>query len=72
MVIIDGAVSSGRTLMATLDLLERVGCVIEGCVLVMGQGEEWKGLLGEKSTVKVVCVLEDPLLRAVDGGWDLR
>jgi adenine/guanine phosphoribosyltransferase-like PRPP-binding protein len=71
-VIIDDAVSSGRTLKATWDLLERIGCVIEGCGVVMRQGEEWRMLLGDERAEKVVGVLESPLLRVVDGGWDLR
>lgn len=71
-VIIDDAVSSGRTLKATWDLLESIGCVVEGVGVVMRQGGEWRGLLGEERAKKVVGVLESPLLRAVDGGWDLR
>ena len=71
-VIVDDAVSSGRTLNATWDLLESVGCCIVGCGVVMRQGIEWRGLLGEERAMKVVGVLESPLLRAVDGGWDLR
>jgi adenine/guanine phosphoribosyltransferase-like PRPP-binding protein len=71
-VIIDDAVSSGRTLKATWDLLERVGCMVQGIGVVMRQGGEWKTLLGEERAGEVVGVLESPLLRAVEGGWDLR
>jgi adenine/guanine phosphoribosyltransferase-like PRPP-binding protein len=71
-VIVDDAVSSGRTLKATWDLLEGVGCVVLGVGVVMRQGAEWKGSLGEERAERVVGVLESPLLRAAEGGWELR
>jgi adenine/guanine phosphoribosyltransferase-like PRPP-binding protein len=71
-VIIDDAVSSGRTLQATWDMLERIGCDIQACGVVMKQGSKWMGVLGEDRVSKLVYVLESPLLRAVDGGWDIR
>lgn len=71
-VIIDDAVSSGKTLKSAWDLLERLGCNIQGCGVVMKQGSEWMGLLGPDRSSKLVHVLESPLLRAVDDGWDLR
>lgn len=71
-VIVDDAVSSGKTLKATWDLLESVGCIIEGCGVVMKQGVGWMELLGGERAKKVVGVLESPLLRAVDFGWDVR
>lgn len=72
MVIIDDAVSSGRTVKAAWDFLEGIGCVVEGVGVVMMQGREWRGLLGEERARRVVGVLESPLLKAVEGGWDLR
>ncbi|KAG0646943.1 Adenine phosphoribosyltransferase, partial [Hyphodiscus hymeniophilus] len=71
-VIIDDAVSSGRTLQATWDMLEGVGCDIRGCGIVMKQGSKWMDILGPDRTGKLVYVLESPLLRAVDDGWDVR
>jgi adenine/guanine phosphoribosyltransferase-like PRPP-binding protein len=71
-VIIDDAVSSGSTLKAAWDMLERIGCEIEGCGVAMKQGEKWKNVLGDQRTKTLVGVFESPLLRAVEGGWDLR
>jgi adenine/guanine phosphoribosyltransferase-like PRPP-binding protein len=71
-VIIDDAVSSGRTLQATWDMLERIGCDIQACGVVMKQGSKWKDVLGPERSAKVVYVLESPILRAVEGGWDER
>lgn len=71
-VIIDDAVSSGSTLQATWDMLERVGCDIQACGVVMKQGDNWRAVLGEDRASKLVYVLESPLLRAVEDGWDLR
>jgi adenine/guanine phosphoribosyltransferase-like PRPP-binding protein len=70
--IIDDAVSSGSTLNATWDLLERIGCDIQACGVVMKQGDKWRASLGEDRASKLVYVLESPLLRAVEDGWDLR
>jgi adenine/guanine phosphoribosyltransferase-like PRPP-binding protein len=71
-VIIDDAVSSGRTLKATWDMLEGIGCHIQACGVVMKQGSKWKDVLGSERSAKVVYVLESPLLRAVEGGWNIR
>ncbi|QSZ35036.1 hypothetical protein DSL72_007899 [Monilinia vaccinii-corymbosi] len=71
-VIIDDAVSSGVTLKMTWDLLERVGCDIVGCGVVMKQGKKWQEKFGQERVAKLVYVLESPLLEAVDDGWALR
>ena len=69
MVIIDDAVSSGTTLRAAWDLVERVGCEVMGCGVAMRQGEKWRGILGEERGRKVVGVFDSPLVRRVEGGW---
>ncbi len=70
--IIDDAVSSGKTLKASWDFLEEAGSEILGCGVVMRQGERWKGVLGEERAGNVCWVFECPLLRRVEGGWDVR
>ena len=72
-IIIDDAVSSGKTLQASWDFLEseEVGCQVLGVGVVMKQGEKWRTLLEERQD-KVRWVFESPLLRAVEGGWDVR
>ncbi|KAI9746679.1 MAG: hypothetical protein M1818_000393 [Claussenomyces sp. TS43310] len=71
-VVVDDAVSSGTTLQATWDLLESLGCDIRACGVVMKQGDRWEALLGPDRVDRLVYVLESPLLRAVQGGWDVR
>jgi len=71
-VIIDDAVSSGSTLKATWDLLEKIGCDIAACGVVMKQGSKWEDVLGPKRVSKLVYVLESPLLQAINDGWDIR
>ncbi|TGO22768.1 hypothetical protein BPAE_0155g00060 [Botrytis paeoniae] len=71
-VIIDDAVSSGSTLKTTWDLLERIGCDIVACGVVMKQGNKWEQRIGRERVDKLIYVLESPLLEAVDGGWALR
>ncbi len=72
-IIIDDAVSSGKTLQASWDFLEseEVVCQVLGAGVVMKQGERWRTLLGERQE-KVRWVFECPLLTAVEGGWDVR
>ncbi|KAF4630988.1 hypothetical protein G7Y89_g7144 [Cudoniella acicularis] len=73
-VIIDDAVSSGKTLKAIWDLLEseKIGCNIIACGVLMKQGSRWKDLVGERRTQKLIGVFDSPLLQAVEGGWDIR
>ncbi|TGO47481.1 hypothetical protein BOTNAR_0523g00050 [Botryotinia narcissicola] len=71
-VIIDDAVSSGATLKTTWDLLEKIGCDIVACGVVMKQGNKWEQRLGQERVDKLVYVLESPLLEAVDEGWAFR
>lgn len=71
-VIIDDAVSSGMTLKRTWDMLQGIGVQIVACGVVMKQGEKWRDILGEERVKKMRWVLESPLLRMVEGGWDVR
>ncbi|TGO37739.1 hypothetical protein BHYA_0090g00290 [Botrytis hyacinthi] len=71
-VIIDDAVSSGATLKTTWDLLEKIGCDIVACGVVMKQGNKWEQRIGQERVDKLVYVLESPLLEAVDEGWAFR
>lgn len=68
---IDDPVSSGSTLSAVWDLLGGL-CEICICGVVMKQGGRWESVLGEERSSKMVGVFESPLLKTVEGGWDLR
>ena len=72
-IIIDDAVSSGKTLQASWDFLEseEIGCIVLGAGVLMKQGDRWRKVLGDRSE-KVKWVFESPLLKAVEGGWDIR
>ncbi|TID21261.1 hypothetical protein E6O75_ATG04656 [Venturia nashicola] len=70
--IVDDAVSSGSTLSVVWNLLEELCSEICVCGVVMMQGRKWEDVLGEERSSKLVCVFESPLLKAVEGGWDLR
>ncbi|PQE09991.1 hypothetical protein CJF31_00003910 [Rutstroemia sp. NJR-2017a BVV2] len=71
-VIIDDAVSSGTTLRATWDMLERIGCEVVGCGVVMKQGAKWEEKVGKERVERVKYVIESPLLEKVEGGWAFR
>ncbi|KAK0124432.1 hypothetical protein ONS95_009390 [Cadophora gregata] len=70
--IIDDAVSSGKTLKASWDFLEAVGCEVIGCGVVMNQGARWRIRLGTEGAENVRWVFKCPLLKRVEGGWDIR
>lgn len=72
-IIIDDAVSSGKTLQASWDFLasDETGCIVLGAGVLMKQGDRWKKLLGDRQA-KVRWVFESPLLKAVEEGWDIR
>lgn len=71
--IVDDAVSSGSTLCAVWDLVEGICGEVCVCGVGMMQGRAtWERVLGEERAKRVVGVFESPLLRAVDGGWDVR
>jgi len=72
--VIDDAVSSGKTLKATWDFLEgeNVACEVLGVGVVMKQGDRWKEAVGEERSAKVRWVFESPLLKAVEDGWEIR
>ncbi|CAL3965115.1 unnamed protein product [Diplocarpon coronariae] len=70
--IVDDAASSGTTLGTSWNFLAGLGCGIVGCGVVVRQGGRWQGVLGEERARKVVLVFECPLLRRVEGGWDVR
>jgi adenine/guanine phosphoribosyltransferase-like PRPP-binding protein len=71
-VIIDDAVSSGTTLRATWDMLERIGCEVVGCGVAMKQGSKWEEKVGMERVQRVKYVFESPLLEKVEGGWAFR
>lgn len=82
--LIDDAVSSGKTLKSSWEFLESdvVGARIEVVGVCMKQGERWRDLLdggidgeervGKKRSDRVEWVFESPLLKAVDDGWVVR
>jgi adenine/guanine phosphoribosyltransferase-like PRPP-binding protein len=67
--IVDDAVSSGRTLVQTWDLLTQLGVEVLGAVVAMRQGNKWRAALGEARANRVQGVFDSPLLVWRDGGW---
>jgi adenine/guanine phosphoribosyltransferase-like PRPP-binding protein len=70
--LVDDTLSTGTTMAATWDLMERLGVQVVGCGVAMLQGERWRQKLGPQRTQQAVGVLRSPLLRAVPEGWALR
>ena len=67
--LVDDAVSSGSTLNAAWNLLQRRGVQIVGAVVAMRQGGAWRRLLGAERAEQVQGVFESPLLVLRDDGW---
>ncbi len=67
--IVDDAVSSGRTLQRVWPLLEKLGAEVAGAVVTMRQGQAWRNALGPERSARVSCVFESPLLELRADGW---
>ena len=74
-VVIDDAISSGQTIVASLGLLVRAGADVAGIVVAMLQGDAWRahlgasGLPGADWPSRVHGVFVSPQLLRADGGW---
>jgi adenine/guanine phosphoribosyltransferase-like PRPP-binding protein len=67
--IVDDAVSSGRTLQRVWPLLEALGAEVAGAVVAMRQGSLWRDALGPEKSERVVGVFDCPLLALRADGW---
>ncbi len=67
--LIDDAVSTGRTAGAPCDLLESLGAQVVALGVVMCQGRRWVAELGPDRAARVFSVFDSPLLRALAEGW---
>ena len=67
--LIDAAVSTGRTAGAPWDLLESLGAQVVALGVVMCQGRRWVAELGPDRAARVFSVFDSLLLRAVAEGW---
>ena len=67
--LVDDAISTGRTANAPWDLLESLGARVLALGVVMRQGRRWVDELGPARAGRVIGVLDSPLLQADIGGW---
>lgn len=67
--LVDDAVSTGRTADAPWRLLERAGAQVLGLAVAMRQGRRWEATLGPERAARVTGVFDSPLLRATPEGW---
>lgn len=72
LVLVDDAISTGRTAPPVWDLLERVGADVVAYGVAMRQGGRWQAELGAHRAARVVGVFDSPLLQATGEGWVLR
>jgi adenine/guanine phosphoribosyltransferase-like PRPP-binding protein len=68
-VLVDDAISSGRTAPPVWDLLERLGAQVAGYGVAMRQGPHWRAALGPERAARVVGVFDSPLLHGTPEGW---
>ena len=67
--LVDDAVSTGRTARAPWDLLESLGAQVLGLGVAMCQGRRWVDELGPHRAARVIGVFDSPLLQATPSGW---
>jgi adenine/guanine phosphoribosyltransferase-like PRPP-binding protein len=69
-VVIDDAISTGRTTLAALKLLRRAGAEVAGIVVAMKQSNRWETPLSrEDAPVPVRAVYGCPLFERREDGW---
>lgn len=68
--IVDDAISTGKTAVATVRLLQRLGIAVAGLVVAMKQTNRWQPLLAAvDASLPVRSVFGAPLFRLGEGGW---
>ena len=67
--LVDDAVSSGRTMAPVWDLLTRLDVQVSGAVVAMRQGDGGREILGTERAGAVQAVFESPLLTLKEDGW---
>jgi adenine/guanine phosphoribosyltransferase-like PRPP-binding protein len=67
--LVDDAVSTGRTARAPWDLLESLGAQVLALGVAMRQGRRWVDELGPGRADRVFGVFDSPLLQASPAGW---
>lgn len=67
--LVDDAVSTGRTARAPWDLLESLGAQVLALGVAMRQGLRWADELGPDRTARVIGVFDSPLLQSSAEGW---
>ena len=69
--IVDDAVSSGKTMVSALTLLGLCGADVAGIVVAMRQGTRWRERLVDEHgmTIPLAYVFDSPRMVFKDGGW---
>lgn len=67
--LVDDAISTGRTAAAPWQLLQDLGAQVLGLGVAMCQGRRWQATLGPERAARVVGVFDSPLLQATPAGW---
>ncbi|MFK7965646.1 MAG: phosphoribosyltransferase [Burkholderiaceae bacterium] len=67
--LVDDAVSSGRTMAPVWDLLTAMGVRVTGAVVAMRQGAGGQSLLGTERCDRIAAVFDSPLLTLGEEGW---
>ncbi len=68
-VLVDDAISTAGTVVASWNLIESAGATVLGCGVAMRQGHRWEQALGPDHARTVIGVFDSPLLQAVPEGW---
>jgi adenine/guanine phosphoribosyltransferase-like PRPP-binding protein len=70
--LVEDVISTGGTVLAELELMEKLGCHVVGVITAIKETNVWQKTLGKASPAYPALVhapISCPLFRKVPGGW---
>jgi adenine/guanine phosphoribosyltransferase-like PRPP-binding protein len=68
-VLVDDAISSGTTAVASVRLLQKIGIEVAGMVVAMKQTNRWETAMAPSAPLAIRAVFGCPLFQRSDAGW---
>lgn len=67
--LVDDAISTGRTAVASVRLLQKVGADVAGMVVAMKQTNRWEAAMAPSAPLAIRAAFGCPLFQRSDAGW---
>jgi adenine/guanine phosphoribosyltransferase-like PRPP-binding protein len=68
-VLVDDAISTGTTAVASVRLLQKIGIDVAGMIVAMKQTNRWEAAMAPSAPLAISAVFGCPLFRRSDAGW---